>query len=279
MSQEFRRPSFLHKEIQPRPFSGDEFREGSLTTVAQLEDLPSAIKERAKGGLVVKEYRYSEGDPAWDALLEGDASFDNPSQRKLTEIGRRLAERHAIVKDFFKNTLPDLVVPTQFVVGARAGLGKDAKRLYEIQNLVKSAVSIDDDSAYAWEYMENDPKHPYSEAGLRNLLKRISREAAEKIYNEMPDANRRNGLIAQIEVLTARAREFAKETGWIPYDLFKPDNLLMTKDGLRFIDTNMGSSHSKFPKNEEVFNRGIKFWEAVAEELKAMEAEEVRKAA
>lgn len=280
MNQEFRRPEFLHKEVEVRPFAGGEFLQGTLTRVARLEDLPASVRERAKDGLVVKEYRYSEGDPYWDQLLEGDKSFEHPSEKKLTEIGRRMTERQAIVKNYFQNVLPDLVVPTQFIVGARAGGGKDAKRLYEIQQMITPAVAFDDkDVRYAWMYMQNDPHDPFSESGLENLLEGLSYEMAEKIYRELPDANRRKGLIAQIEILVARGREFVAETGWIPYDLFKTDNLLITKDGLRLIDTNMGVSAAEYPNWIAVFNRGVKFWEAVARHLAAAGEQDLRKAA
>lgn len=289
MENEYHRPSFLHPEVAPTQFPEKEYREGSYTRVAKLKEMPGSVRELARGDFVVKEYRFHEGDPGWRKLFQGDKPLMGAAEWRLTAIARRLKERHDRVAHFFEGMLPDLVVPTQFIVGAREGGGPESKRLYEIQSEVEPAVVISDEDIsqfgdYMWGGRDLDEKRweAFTDAEVETLLHETSDRHAAAIRAAVKDPARLRAITSQIEVVLRRAEHLVEETKWIPYDIFKPDNLIVTVDGLRIVDTNMGVHPARdVYATRRQFDRGVKFWEEVARRLAAAEEEpvEIRRAA
>lgn len=264
MSHNIERPSFLHPEVEPSL----DFKYGSFTTVNELKDLPEAIRSRVGKGWVLKKYKSNEGSSDWNQFFGGDD--DNLT---LPVIAQSLKRRHEVVSDFFGKEFPDLVVPTQFIIGEGEVDDHREKTLYEIQKKVDCLVSssLDASNYFGSLFAETEPTPNLIQMWLDHASDLFSQDIAKVITEK----KKLFELARDIGALMARAQAFVKATGYIPFDIFMPSNLFITADGLRIVDTN-GLVSKKFNTSEVFefritqFDRSIRFWEEVARKIIAM---------
>lgn len=281
MSNRFERPAFLHPEVGPEKFPEGDYRAGAFMRVAELRDLPETVRARVKGNLVIKRSRLGPNDPDWRHFFPGDVDFTrNPDRRTIPALAREFKRRHEIIAKFFKKQFPDLVVPTQLIMGEDEGAERrGVKRLYEVQAAVKGVAyprkdDFDSWELYYWGYRAHELPRP--EAELEQALRSASESYALDIIDAVRDAELRRRIRGEIEETMEHARQFVAETGEIPYDLFKPDNFLITPEGMRIVDTNMLVKEADDENGflAERFARSIRFWKEVAGWLAAAEGEE-----
>lgn len=285
MSDRFERPAFLHREVAPGKFPEGAFRSGSFVQVAELKDLPDSVRARARGNFVIKKNKLGPGHPHWTHLFPGDVDFTrNRERRTIPALAREFKRRHETIAKFFKKQFPDAVVPTQIIVGEDEGPeGRGTPRLYEIQAAVHGLTYPKKEDFDSWElyYWGYRPKElPPPEAELERALRSASESYALDIIDAVRDVELRGRIRLEIEEIMERARQFVAETGEIPYDLLKPDNFLVTAEGMRIVDTNMlvKAADDENGFLAERFARSIRFWEEVTGWIAAAE-EEVRRAA
>lgn len=204
---------------------------------------------------------------------------------QLPAIAKKLNERHALISNFFETQLPELVVPTQYVVGeGKNAKGLNARRIYSISPEVKPVVKMSDVFSFDWgRYFRGwrsgiTTIHHFNKSELAQMLT----DAAQKFTNELEgsfSSDELKKIRRELEILASRAKKLTQKTGWIPFDLLTPENLVITRDGVRIIDTNQGVP-ADAPVPADVrgeFERSIQFWERIAEMLSA--AEEKQQAA
>ena len=160
MTEKFR-PNFLNPDIKVGPLAGDKYGHGRFVDVGNLENLSKDIKEKAPSGYVVKQYKSSDDSTsmAETLFLEGSKELKGIS---VAGMARELKRRNSLMRKYFADFLPELVVPTQVIIGRDERTNK--KNIYEIQPRLDKASTANfatDDS-----FME--PIYRYYHFGLKD---------------------------------------------------------------------------------------------------------------
>lgn len=202
----------------------------------------------------------------------------------LTGMAKELKRRHDLVQAHFKDTLPNLVVDTQFMIGSPDG-SREQARLYEVQKQIVPLQSLskmfkgaseveylfgrkryyEEDVARQYnEYLKNNPiVQAYRDALLHSRdtvpqqtvpteVIEAARTIAQAVHDELaskPAQLRR--LKAELRKFIAQAKTLPKVQDWIPFDLPLLENLVFTEEGLRMIDTNQGVQPSRMTYSED----------------------------
>lgn len=219
MSEKFHEPAFLREQVKPGPLKGEEYGEGSFTVVANLENLPKEVRKNVPEGYVVKQYKDERLTPE-DLLFkfELDSSSEGWS---LIEMAKKLQARHRAAQAYFGKELPNFVISSQFIVGPdKDGVG----HIYEVQKKIEPEV------VELPEYLRL-PVDKFESKGAREEAIAQLSEKVKSLYGEkLPDVKK------DLEIFIRLAQQLPDNEGWFP-DL-APGNLLFTKDGFRYVDTN-----------------------------------------
>lgn len=225
------RPNFLNPEVNVGPLDDGKYGGGTFTQVGNLENLPENIRGNVPQGYVIKEYTRGE-DPKKLAVR---LILSENSQRKDVshlDIAKELNQRHLMVEGYFKQSLPELVVPTQIIVGRDEVTGK--KTLYEIQSRLDESSTVNtkiDKSLWPvyWYYMQEDVKHEVKAGeALENFI--------TYLHNTFPQQI--DLFKNQLNIFIEQVTNFQSKENHFPFDLAMLTNLIFTEDGLRLIDTN-----------------------------------------
>ncbi len=193
------------------------------------------------------------------------------NESSLMGMAKELKRRHDLVAGYFQDTLPHLVVNTQFLVGSPDS-SREQARLYEVQ---KQAVPLrawqkmlalaeerrqpgyyDDDAQKEKRrrIVQPDPLYQaysgasvyYQSAGeiserVKQYLAEAGQVLGQAVRDELADKPEKlKRLKSELQEFIAKAKILPQAQDWIPFDLPLLDNLVFTEEGLRIIDTNQG---------------------------------------
>lgn len=225
------RPDFLKPEINVGPLNSERYASGTFTEVGNLENLPKSIEAQIPNGYVIKKYNRSDSPEALAISLILKEAISGKAV-SLVEIAKELAQRHAMVKNYFEQTLPELVIPTQMVVGKDEIT--DTKTLYEIQPRLgePNTTNIQVDRSlwpvYKY-YIQQLPKEKQrAEAALENFITYLHTTFPQQI----------DLFKNQINTFVEQIVDFQSKENHFPFDCAMLTNLIFTEHGLKLIDTN-----------------------------------------
>lgn len=222
MTEQFRDPAFLREQIKPGPLKGEEYGEGAFTLVANLENLPEKVRRQVPGGYVVKQYKGSRLN-ARDLLFRFEPDLNDGFRESWSLMGmtKKLQARQRAAQAYFGRELPNFVVPSQFIVGT----GEDrVGHIYEVQKKIEPEV------VELPEYLRL-PVDKFASKGAREeAIAQLAEEVKLLCGEKLSDAKKDLGTFIRI------AEPLSDREGWFP-DL-APGNLLFTKEGFRYADTN-----------------------------------------
>ncbi len=238
MAEKFR-PGFLHSDVNVGPLFKGDYAKGYFTIVGNLENLPGSVKEKVPNGYVIKEYQYT--------VDVGDASKESA---RYIEVAKEFQHKYVLMKNYFAKSLPELVVPTQIIVGEDEKTKK--KHLYEIQ------PRLDESSTAHLAKPNNRSMENFYGHYIRGIW-RYDQSKAEKdlenfvayIKNQFPD--KIDLFKHEISVFIKEISDFPSKEKHIPFDCAWPTNLIFTEQGLRLIDTNAVLSISNLKAEDNVF--------------------------
>lgn len=311
MSQ-IEQPSFLP---QTEGFGNHIIGEGSFVRVVEFSSVSPRTAEQVPVNYVLKEYNLDPnnfewewwqdlfmGDPDIDALKESQRIGTPAKEWSLSRIASRLKARHDTLQKFFTaQGLADFVVPTHFIVGAekhKTNPDRDGKKhVYEIQRKIGAVeipfkVEKDVDTIYAGFYREPFSLPPklqtLSGQEIKTKVGNASKDIAEFLVEKL-DKEQLAVITQQLDAILKAVKRMPKELGILVEDILKPDNLLITVDGLRLIDTNSSlpwpnqttdswEEKTVIPSTEssdqeivsglkQRYDRLLFFWESVRDEL------------
>lgn len=211
---------------------------------------------------------------------------------QLPQIAKEVKERHRSIAEFFNLVLPGVVAETQFIVGEQSlahggrqldfdpyvnfGRGTIAS-LYEVQPKYAPIIPLDQLPEQAvfdliYDFSAFRHKRPDEAEYYTPKVREMAKVLADQ-FRTVLNNKEREKISSEMRLLMGRAHEATKELGWIPWDIFKIDNMLITTDGIRIIDTNgrwpVGITGRKVTSEdmERIYNRSILFWEEFASKL------------
>lgn len=171
------------------------------------------------------------------------------------------------MKEYFASSLPNLIVPTQFIVGSETchdGLKRNF--VYEIQKKIVffdiGQVVIEPMAGWTKEKTVEEEK----KFGWIEDEEKIAEKIKKSYGKKTPEIKK------ELETMVEIAKNLVKETGRIPFDIFSSQNLKFTPDGLRIIDTNINREMGDFIEQElenikMVFEVYLIYWSKVAKLL------------
>lgn len=171
-------------------------------------------------------------------------------------IAKELKQRNSIIKNYFAESLPELVVPTQVIIGRDEGSHK--KTLYEIQPHLDKASTASypfSESFYKYYLWGVEGEKTKAEEVLNNFINHIKNTLPEKI-----DLFKR-----EIPIFIKEISEMLAKEKYFPYDCAKLNNLIFTEHGLRLIDTN-----AVIPTSPEIDWIDKWYWEVFNGSLKIL---------
>jgi len=195
---------------------------------------------------------------AWQVKLQ-DPEFVGKvvESWKLSGIAKRLGERNTKLLNYFtKQGLADIIVKTNFIVGAEKGEANEnkdgIKHVYEIQPKIESVVLPQTllDSMRSI-YLGGPTLAASFGASGSYAPEKITimiEESTEKLIGmlrETLSVEQLTQIRGEISALIPVAKELPIQTGILPPDILMIGNMLITKEGLRIIDTNLSVSVSK----------------------------------
>ena len=212
--------------------------EGSFTQVTKLKGLPPEILERLPKGYVLKQYI---NNPELDKDLFG------PDYAKLSIVdkARILKERQTAVRAIFADDLPELVVPSDFLVGQ--GVDDEQPHLFEVQPNVPKGVDV----LREWYHVENIlEKSPQTRQAILGQLK-LFVENGRKLQHQQDQPALKGKVL----------------------DLEGANNLIVTPDGdLRLIDTNyLFSPDNVSPKGKKLYDSYFEYLNLIAAHVREIE--------
>jgi len=124
------REQFIRPDIFNRTFVG----RGEFAVVHTLNGLPPSVREKYGAGVVIKKYNYSNRTGE-NLNRSKQVLFNHPEGQNLgpLEQAKILQNRQRKMQEAFRKHLPQLIVPSQFIV-ANDG---DVAGIYELQEYVK----------------------------------------------------------------------------------------------------------------------------------------------
>lgn len=206
----------------------------------------------------------------------------------LVKKALELKKRFTAIQDLFSSSLPNLIVKTEFIVGAennQLSPEKDgAKYLYEVQPKIETPNLYSQLDSHMAKIEEHVSKMPVSiqlslikrgqALPLPGVVKLLATEAGEEIKKLLPQQKDqiKNELLELVRV----ARTAPDKLKLIPFDAVWPTNVRFTKDGIRVIDVNYSV---KITEPHDIAERGyaetqlvryftlLEVWQAVAESI------------
>ncbi|MFA5926043.1 MAG: hypothetical protein WC831_03845 [Parcubacteria group bacterium] len=166
---------------------------------------------------------------------------------RFPNIAKRLHKRNKGLQQFFSSHgLPDLIVPTNIVVGAERNEIDESrdgpKHLYEIQPRINSLALPESvlNGAYVVYHGANIGMLYFRALSPDQLKKQIEIQSSElsEYLSRSLSLEQLNKIRNEISNLINAAKQLPLEIGKIPYDILMLKNILITKNGLRIIDTN-----------------------------------------
>lgn len=228
--------------MKPGPLKDDKYGEGEFTVVADLQNLPAGVREKVPEGYVIKQYKDRKFVLKDAHIFEFDPDFNEGSEitqdvqkaRSPMGIAKKLQERQRLVRNYFDRDLPDLVVPSQFIVGSW--------HVYEIQRkMPANSLLIEESLLTPWKSTTFAQRAKEVEQLTVNI-RLLCQEKVPQVKQE-------------IETFVRLIEQMFEQANWF-LDL-ESGNLLFTKDGLRIIDTNYGLPWKEWKdKDPEVAARG-----------------------
>lgn len=282
MGEKFIRPDFIDTKIKPTPLKNGEYGEGFAVRVAKLEGFPNEI-ESVPHGYVIKKYKFGESDERWREMFPHDEQLKKTARNlTLLDVARKLKHNEDTLRQYFSDSLPDLIVPSQYIVGSETEKkwfksAKPKKKLYNIQKEISPSVVLNDQDIslihQAIKAKQFGGVSPENEKSADFTLDISARGIARMIRDNNPE----NFVLIkeQINILVEKAKNLVAETKFIYIDLFEFHNMLITKDGLRAIDTNQSMPYLKDTSDTErdpavykaIFDGYVNFWDEVAKKL------------
>ena len=231
MSEKFA-PNFLNPEMKVGPLRNDEYGYGSFVDVGNIENLPENVKEKAIHGYVIKKYRLSNNPITMASMLFVDGSEERKNGLSIEGIAKELKHRNSIMKNYFAESMPELVVPTQVIIGKDEKTNK--KTIYEIQsrldepNTASKAGDPSLEPLYKFYLQGDESEKSKAEEVLDNFIAYIKVAFPEKI----------DLLKHEISIFRREIRKMYATGDYLPYDCAKLNNLIFTRNGLRLVDSN-----------------------------------------
>ena len=225
------RPDFLNPEINVSPLVDGRYVRGFFTEVGNLDSLPEEVQKNTPEGYVIKQY-LGIGNPeevAKELLLKEGSKGEKVS---IVGIAKELQQRHEMIKKYFDQSLPDLVLPTQLIVGKNEMTKKNS--LYEIQSRLdpSSTTNIVNESTF-WPVFEC---FVHGEEKSRVEAEKELAAFIDYLHNTFPQQI--GQFKNQLKIFIEQIKNFQTQTNHLPFDCAMLTNLIFTKDGLRLIDTN-----------------------------------------
>lgn len=281
--------------VKQYAFSGYDRDELNLRE-GQIDEHDESIFLSGIAPFVTKEKRFPSLAELKNAVLEKypateEAVIKN-GYEKFSPLGiaKELRRRNSLVKEHFKKSLPDLVVPSQFIVSESApaldqesqnspygNYRRIARPLFELQPRImdKARIARSEEVRNLHLSIVKAKSTPDGIGGFRpGIQNRKEIEVlAAKVSKAFPAE--KSKIKKELQAFIRMAKALPQKTNWLIRDLASLENLLITAEGLRLIDTNVGiPAEEKLWLNPGVIAqveiRGAK--EQVAAGLKILEA-------
>lgn len=200
----------------------------------------------------------------------------------LNTKAKKLKERHEKAVAYFLNKLPEIIVPTEFIIGTENNdleTERDGRKyIYELQERIggiglESVSEAIEDALMSYLQYTNKSESAQQDffdryEPLPKYVENFAKLWALEIKSAYPAqaGMLKKQLIAFVEI----ARRIPVKTDEIPLDLVWLLNMRFTSEGLRIIDTNIS-----FPQNELAnplgamsrYHRCLDIWQVVADSL------------
>ncbi len=202
----------------------------------------------------------------------------------LKAKARKLKEHYDRIRAEFKDELPEIIVPTQFIVGAERNakhpVRDGERRLYELQPKINAPEKLPHDETIhdyvlcggdaGKNYLYDNPREP-----IPNDIAEIAKSWAEWIKSKFPEKWQQ--IKEGLKKFIALARGIPAKMKVIPIDMVHPYNIRFTADGIRIIDINQVlpnlDKDSKWremvqpERNLARYNRFLDVWQIVCDKL------------
>lgn len=202
----------------------------------------------------------------------------------LETKAQKLRQRYERIRDVFSDELPDVIVPTQFIIGAEENQqhpDRDgAKRLYELQPRISMLELRDKRSVKDYVFNDSDSERNYlygfPQESIPENIVNIVKFWAEQIKETYP--NQWKQIKEELKKFIELSRPIPEKMKEIPYDMVHPANVGFTSDGVRIIDINLvlpnldsGSKWRETLFKPDIwlarYNRLLDIWQIVYDEL------------
>ncbi|MBI2038229.1 MAG: hypothetical protein HYT15_04915 [Candidatus Magasanikbacteria bacterium] len=316
MAEKFR-PDFLSAtpDIQVGPLANDEYGEGYLVRVGNLEGLPEHVKEQVPNGFVLKEYKsfvanYGTGlmtgggifslvpGPERNFVLSLKAAIENfarknkrfPSEEEVRveivadssfqdQFGGRAACKDLYYRTYTKAAEAELL--------RRHTVIKNyfAKSLPDL--VVPTRIFIDNDvkvkEKRIYELQPRVEAVPFKKSEGAGVFDSetgrtmIGWDVGEAFIQRIKEKFPKKIPLFKKELITfiEQIKKMPSETGYLPYDCAHLSNLLFTENGLRLADTNAVIPIPSEPSEEEKEHIEI-YMEHFNHDIKTLELLEAR---
>jgi hypothetical protein len=250
----------------------------------KLDEFPANVKYGMRAHVMVSGRRTADLKPVPIPKSPADSleRFINPSV--LEAKAQKLKQRYEKIKDVFADELPNIIVPTQFIIGAEKNKQHPdhdgEKRLYELQPKISSLRLSDTRDVHEYVFNGGESEHNYlyynpQEPIPKNILG-TAKIWATQINENFP--NQRQQIKDELKKFIELSRPIPERMNEIPYDMVHPANVGFTSDGIRIPDINLVlpnlEATNKWRKtlfNPDIwlarYNRLLDIWQIVYDEL------------
>ncbi|MFA6426886.1 MAG: hypothetical protein WCW16_00360 [Candidatus Magasanikbacteria bacterium] len=202
----------------------------------------------------------------------------------LETKARKLKKRYEEIKNVFSDELPNIILPTQFIIGAeenRQHPDRDgAKRLYELQPKINALKLRGTRPVHEYlhtggnpgkNFLYDSPHVPIPE-NIINIVKMWAKQIKETFPKQCAQ------IKEELEKFIELARPIPEKMNEIPHDMVHPVNVGFTADGIRIFDINLvlpnldkDDKRRKTLFNPDIwlarYNRLLDIWKIVYDEL------------
>lgn len=197
----------------------------------------------------------------------------------LETKAKKLKQRYERIRNIFSAELPNIIVPTQFIIGAEKNQqhpDRDGtKRLYELQPKINALELERYENLIGGLFEGNNifgnPHEPIPEYCI-NIIKNWAKQIKKAFPKQWQQ------IKEELKKFIELARPIPEKMKEIPFDMVHPANVKFTADGVRIIDINVVlpnlDSDSKWRKtlfHPEIwlarYNRALEIWQIVHDEL------------
>ncbi len=133
----YKKPEFINRDVQTRYLGS-----GNFCSAIESTHMPEELRERVPHDYALKVYNFpntidAQGRKIYEQVLYNLAEDENPDQMTMMDKARLLKQRNERMSDYFKDELPEFIVPSTYIV-SRDSAHKE--RVYEIQKKVSGKL-------------------------------------------------------------------------------------------------------------------------------------------